>query len=74
MRNPAEQRQTVLRAEYLPAGRWTNWFTREVVEGGAWRREVHGFDTVPLWIREGAVVPVVDEDGRAGEVRGAEAS
>ena len=59
---------------YLPAGRWTNWFTREVVEGGGWRREVHGFDTVPLWIREGAVVPVVDEDGRAGEVRGAEAS
>ena len=59
---------------YLPAGRWTNWFTREVVEGGGWRRDTHGFDTVPLWIREGAVVPVVDEDGRAGEVRGAVAS
>lgn len=59
---------------YLPAGRWTNWFTREVVEGGGWRREVHGFDTVPLWIREGAVVAVVDEEGRSGEVRGAEAS
>ncbi len=23
---------------YLPAGRWTNWFTNEVVEGGAWRQ------------------------------------
>ena len=55
---------------YLPAGRWTNWFTREVVEGGGWRREVHGFDTVPLWVREGAVIPVVDEEGRPGEVRG----
>lgn len=55
---------------YLPAGRWTNWFTREVVEGGGWRREVHGFDTVPLWVREGTVIPVVDEEGRRSEVRG----
>ncbi|WP_157425657.1 alpha-xylosidase [Agromyces salentinus] len=55
---------------YLPAGRWTNWFTREVVEGGAWRRETHGFDTVPLWIREGAVIPITGEDGAAGEVQG----
>jgi alpha-D-xyloside xylohydrolase len=55
---------------YLPAGRWTNWFTRETVEGGGWRSERHGFDTVPLWIRAGAVIPVVDADGAAGEVRG----
>ncbi|GAA1055223.1 alpha-xylosidase [Agromyces luteolus] len=55
---------------YLPAGTWTNWFTRERVEGGAWRRERHGFDTVPLWIRGGAVVPVVDEDGTPDVVRG----
>jgi hypothetical protein len=27
-------------------------------------------DTVPLWIRGGAVIPVVDADGVAGEVRG----
>jgi alpha-D-xyloside xylohydrolase len=55
---------------YLPAGRWTNWFTRETVEGGGWRRERHDFDSVPLWIRAGAVIPVVDADGAAGEVRG----
>ncbi|WP_448809094.1 alpha-xylosidase [Agromyces bauzanensis] len=55
---------------YLPAGRWTNWFTRETVDGGSWRRERHGYDTVPLWIRGEAVIPVVDADGVAGEVRG----
>jgi len=55
---------------YLPAGRWTNWFTNEVVSGGGWRREVHGFDTVPLWVREGAVIPVVGEDGRVGQIVG----
>ncbi|MBS6947670.1 MAG: alpha-xylosidase [Bifidobacterium scardovii] len=40
---------------YLPAGKWTNWFTGETVEpsgAGVWRRERHvGFDYVPLWIR-----------------------
>ncbi|GGI43679.1 alpha-D-xyloside xylohydrolase [Agromyces flavus] len=55
---------------YLPEGRWTNWFTRESIEGGEWRRERHGFETVPLWIRAGAVIPVVDTDGTAGEVHG----
>ncbi|GAA1059281.1 alpha-xylosidase [Agromyces bracchium] len=55
---------------YLPTGTWTNWFTREAVEGGAWRRERHGFDTVPLWIRGGAVIPVVGEDGTPDVVRG----
>ncbi|MDF2573716.1 MAG: alpha-glucosidase, partial [Agromyces sp.] len=55
---------------YLPAGRWTNWFTRETVEGGSWRRERHGFDTVPLWIRGGAEISVLDEDGRRETVRG----
>ena len=47
---------------YLPAGRWTNWFTREVVEGGGWRREVHGFDTRAAVGARGR--------GRAGRRRG----
>ncbi|MFF2371571.1 alpha-xylosidase [Agromyces sp. NPDC058110] len=43
----------------LPAGRWTNWWTGEVVDSaGGWRREVHGFDTVPLYVREGAVLAI----------------
>lgn len=41
---------------YLPAGRWTNLLTGEVAEGGAWRRERHDFSSVPLWVREGAVL------------------
>ncbi|MBD8586077.1 alpha-xylosidase [Frigoribacterium sp. CFBP 8766] len=49
---------------YLPHGRWTNWFTGEVVEGGSWRTERHGFDTLPLYVREGAVVPVGARDDR----------
>ena len=49
---------------YLPAGTWTSWWTGEVVQGGRWLRETHGFDTVPLYVRPGAVVPVGAVVGR----------
>jgi alpha-D-xyloside xylohydrolase len=47
---------------YLPEGTWTNWFTGETVRGGGWRTETHGFDTLPLYVRDGAVVPVGARD------------
>ncbi len=43
---------------YLPAGTWTNWFTGERVEGGVWRREVHDVESIPLYVREGGVIPL----------------
>ncbi|MEU4688726.1 alpha-xylosidase [Actinoplanes sp. NPDC023714] len=43
---------------YVPAGRWTHYLTGEVVEGPGWVRETHGFDSVPLLVRPGAVIPV----------------
>lgn len=44
---------------YLPAvGRWTHLLTGEVVEGAGWRHERHGFDSLPLYVRPGAVLPV----------------
>ena len=42
---------------YLPAGAWTSLLTGERVEGGRWVRETHGFDTLPLYVRPGAVIP-----------------
>jgi alpha-D-xyloside xylohydrolase len=49
---------------YLPAGTWTNWWTGETVEGGAWRTETHGFDTLPLYVREGAAIAVGNRTDR----------
>ncbi|HXD61387.1 MAG TPA: alpha-xylosidase [Lacisediminihabitans sp.] len=43
---------------YLPAGIWTNYFTGEQVQGPAWRREQHDYDSLPLYVREGAVLPI----------------
>ena len=44
---------------YLPKGMWTNWFTGEQEdcrEAGHWMNEREGFDTVPLWVRDGTVL------------------
>ncbi|CAN5298469.1 alpha-xylosidase [soil metagenome] len=41
---------------YLPAGRWTALLTGEVVEGGRWRTEQHDALSLPLYVREGAVL------------------
>jgi alpha-D-xyloside xylohydrolase len=48
---------------YLPAGTWTNYFTGETVAGG-WRREQHGYLSLPLYVREGGVIPTGSRDDR----------
>jgi alpha-D-xyloside xylohydrolase len=43
---------------YLPAGRWTNFLTGQVVEGGHWVRETHGYLSLPLMARPNSIIPV----------------
>ena len=52
---------------YLPDGRWINYFTGEEVTGGAWREEYHDYLSIPLWVKENAVVPVQLDPGRASD-------
>jgi alpha-D-xyloside xylohydrolase len=49
---------------YLPAGRWTNFLTGQVVEGGRWRRERHDFLSLPLMVRPNTVLPVGADEQR----------
>ncbi|WP_062205394.1 alpha-xylosidase [Demequina salsinemoris] len=42
---------------YLPPGIWTSLLTGGRVEGGRWVTEHHGFESMPLYVREGAVLP-----------------
>ena len=49
---------------YLPVGTWTHLLTGEQVVGGGWRRERHGFDSLPLYVREGAVLPLGEREDR----------
>ncbi|PYH88822.1 glycoside hydrolase, partial [Aspergillus ellipticus CBS 707.79] len=44
---------------YVPLGKWVSWFDHgKTYEGGRWYTETHGFDTLPLLIRPGAVIPL----------------
>jgi alpha-D-xyloside xylohydrolase len=41
---------------YLPEGSWTSLISGEKKEGGRWFTEQHGYLSLPLWIRPGAVI------------------
>ncbi|MEE1752521.1 alpha-xylosidase [Streptomyces sp. SP18CS02] len=49
---------------YVPEGTWTHLLTGATVTGPAWRRERHGFDSLPLYVRPGAVLPLGADDQR----------
>ncbi|WP_274651919.1 alpha-xylosidase [Paenibacillus humicola] len=49
---------------YVPEGRWTNYFTGETIEGGAWRRETHGYMSLPLLVRPNTLLAVGADDLR----------
>jgi len=60
----------VLRADniaeyYLPEGRWTRFTTGEVVDGGRWIRETHGFESIPLLVRQNSIIAVGASDSEA---------
>jgi alpha-D-xyloside xylohydrolase len=42
---------------YVPEGTWTSLLSGERVQGPAWRTERHGFDSLPLLVRPGTVLP-----------------
>ncbi len=43
---------------YLPAGRWTNFQTGHVIEGGRWLREQHSYLSLPLMVRPNTLLPI----------------
>ncbi|MBR6007468.1 MAG: alpha-xylosidase [Clostridia bacterium] len=47
---------------YLPEGTWYSLITGERVQGGMWRREKHGFMSLPLLVRGGTVLPMGKTD------------
>jgi alpha-D-xyloside xylohydrolase len=41
---------------YVPAGEWTSYWDGSVVSGPGWVRQRHGYDSLPLLVRPGAVI------------------
>ncbi len=49
---------------YLPKGKWMNFITKEIVEGGEWRTEKHDYMSLPLMIRENTIIATGNVDSR----------
>ena len=47
---------------YLPEGRWTNYLTGELMEGGRWVKEKHEYLSIPIMVREGSLLPIGSKD------------
>ena len=43
---------------YLPAGRWTNFFTGETMLGPGWFSEAHDFMSLPVMVRPNSVIAI----------------
>jgi len=43
---------------YLPAGRWTNFFTSETMLGPGWFSEVYDFMSLPVMVRPNSVIAI----------------
>jgi alpha-D-xyloside xylohydrolase len=49
---------------YVPAGEWTSWWDGATVRGPGWMRQRHGFGSLPLLVRPGAVIALGSRDDR----------
>ncbi len=49
---------------YLPRGTWTDFLTGERVEGNTWRREQHGYLSIPLYVRPDSIVALGQHEHR----------
>ncbi|SIT66629.1 alpha-xylosidase [Microbacterium sp. RU33B] len=59
----------ILRADgtveyYVPDGEWTSLLDGSVVNGPRWVTETHGYESIPLRVRPGTVLPIGGDDSR----------
>ncbi|WP_394749724.1 glycoside hydrolase family 31 protein [Spongiimicrobium salis] len=65
---PVQEPNAQGRRMYIPRGRWYNFWTEEVVEGGKERWIAADIDKIPLFIKEGAMIPKYPVQQYVGEV------
>jgi alpha-glucosidase len=54
---PIQEPNALGRRMYIPKGKWYNYWTNEVVEGGKEIWVAAAMDTLPLFVKEGAIIP-----------------
>ena len=64
---PVTTKGAVTRSVYLPEGLWFNYWTGEEYEGKSYRHVVAPLDTIPLFVKAGAIIPMQPEMIYTGE-------
>ncbi|WP_432628639.1 alpha-xylosidase [Brotaphodocola sp.] len=49
---------------YLPQGRWTNFFTGDVINGQMWIKDKWDYLSIPLFVRENAILVLGSQEDR----------
>ncbi len=63
----SESREPVARHLYLPAGEWIDFWTDEHISGGRYITRMAALDTIPVYVRAGAILPLGPERSFIGD-------
>jgi len=55
---PVTEKGATTRRVYLPKGSWFDWWTNEKVQGGRWIDRPVNLETMPIYVRAGAIIPL----------------
>ncbi|WP_443938978.1 glycoside hydrolase family 31 protein [Pedobacter sp. MW01-1-1] len=64
---PVTTKGAITRSVYLPKGTWFNYWTGQKYAGEAYHHVVAPLDTIPLFVKAGAIIPMQPEMAYAGE-------
>ncbi len=64
---PVQEPNAQGRRMYIPRGKWHNFWTGEIVEGGMEKWVVADIDKIPLFIKEGSIIPKYPVQQYVGE-------
>lgn len=64
---PVYEPGQIKRAVYLPEGKWLDWWSGEVLEGSQYHLVDAPLEKIPLFVKEGAIIPMARPVNYVGE-------
>lgn len=62
--------QTASTQVWFPEGRWTNYFTNEIVIGPAVKTVSANYNTMPVFVKAGGIIPLAPYSDNTGQIAG----